>query len=217
MNKAKHIQTNIILHERLLSINRLIADIESLNDNPTSDCVLKSSTSIPIFEESDNSLSNNSLLEFETFSDHTEETRSASTTIHDSLPEYDSFCFEIEPDQEKLTSVVMNDISNDSSNDLLLKEVDLFLASDNSKPQGIENFSYDSEGDIHFLEELLVDNSISFLENESSDFDHHNDPSFPRPPPEPLDVKFFFEFKSKVISVVMNNIDELNGDECFDP
>nr|GEU95696.1 hypothetical protein [Tanacetum cinerariifolium] len=54
----------------------------------------------------------NSLLEFETFSDHTEETSCGSTTTHAdySLPEYDSFIFEIEPDQSELTSVVMEDI-----------------------------------------------------------------------------------------------------------
>nr|GEZ51321.1 hypothetical protein [Tanacetum cinerariifolium] len=122
-------------------INRLIADIEFLNDNPTPDRVFKSSSSFPIFEKSDNPLSylDNSLPEFETFSDHTEETRSGSSTAHanNSLPEYDSFCFENEPDQERLTSVVMTDISNNSINDPLLEEVDLFLASDNSVPLGL--------------------------------------------------------------------------------
>ncbi|GJZ33336.1 hypothetical protein Tco_0578772 [Tanacetum coccineum] len=96
--------------------------IESLNDNPTPDCVLKSPSPFPIpvedtdsfFEKSDTSLSflDNSLLEFETFSDHTEETSSGSTTTHydNFLPEYYSFLFEIEPDQGELTSVVMEDI-----------------------------------------------------------------------------------------------------------
>nr|GEX09473.1 hypothetical protein [Tanacetum cinerariifolium] len=213
---------DVILHEKLLSINRLIADIESLNDNPIPDLVLNSSTLIPIFEESDNSLSNNSLLEVETFSDDTEETRSGNTTTHanNSFPEYDSFCFEIEPDQERLTSVVKNDISNDSSNDPLLEEVDLFLASDNSIPPVIGNIDYDSEGDIHFLEELLVDDSILFLKNESSDFDHHDDPSLPRPLLEPPDAEFFFDFKpnsEEVISAMLNNIDKLNEYECFEP
>nr|GEZ79285.1 hypothetical protein [Tanacetum cinerariifolium] len=120
---------DVILHEKLLSINRLIANIESLNDNPTPDRVLKSSALIPIFEESDNSPSDNFSPEFETFSDHTKETRSGITTTHahESLPEYDSFCFEIEHDQERLTGVVKNDISDDSTNDLVLEEVDLFL------------------------------------------------------------------------------------------
>nr|GEV21598.1 hypothetical protein [Tanacetum cinerariifolium] len=55
------------------------------------------------------SYSDNSLPEFETFSNHTEETNSGSTTTHAdySLPKYDSFLFEIEPDQGELTSVVI--------------------------------------------------------------------------------------------------------------
>nr|GFA33626.1 hypothetical protein [Tanacetum cinerariifolium] len=74
------------------------------------------------------------------------------------------------------------------------------------------------KGDINVLEELLVDDSIPILENESTDFDHQDDPSFPRPPPEPPDVEFDFEPNSgEVIAAVMNNIDELNEDECFDP
>nr|GFD19272.1 hypothetical protein [Tanacetum cinerariifolium] len=185
---------------------RLIANIESLNDNPTPDCVLNSSASFPIFEESDNFLSYNSSPEFETFCDHTEETRSGNTTTHanDSLPEYDSFYFEIEPDHEKLTSAVKNDIYDDSSNDPLLKEVDLFLASDNLIPPGIENFGYDSEGDIRFLEALLSDDSIPFPDNEASDFDN---PSFPRPLLEPPDAEFDFEIDAgEEILVVMNDM-----------
>ncbi|GJU92491.1 hypothetical protein Tco_1304914 [Tanacetum coccineum] len=96
----------VILREKLLNINHLITNIESLNDNSTPDRVLKSPFPIPdsdfFFEKSDTSLSHldNSLLEFETFSYHTEETSSGNTTTHanNSLPEYDSFYFEIEPD-----------------------------------------------------------------------------------------------------------------------
>nr|GFA77754.1 hypothetical protein [Tanacetum cinerariifolium] len=146
---------DVILRKKLLSINRLIADIEFLNDNPTPDRVLKSSSSFPIFEKSDNSLSysDNSLPEFETFSDHMEETRSGSTTAH----------------------------------------------ANNSPPD---------------------DDSISLSENKSSNFDHHDDPSFFRPLPKTLDVEVFFDFdpsSGELISAVMNNIDELNEDECFDP
>ncbi|GJV29095.1 hypothetical protein Tco_1385543 [Tanacetum coccineum] len=52
--------------------------------------------------------SDSSLPEFETFSNHTEETRSGSTTTHaeNSLPEYDSFHFEIESDQGELSRVM---------------------------------------------------------------------------------------------------------------
>ncbi|GKA26003.1 hypothetical protein Tco_0712112 [Tanacetum coccineum] len=80
---------DVILREKLLNISRLITNIESLKDNP-----------IPVADSdsSDTSLSfsNNSLPEFESFSDHMEETRSGSTTTHAnySPPEYESFHFD---------------------------------------------------------------------------------------------------------------------------
>nr|GFA40015.1 hypothetical protein [Tanacetum cinerariifolium] len=88
-----------------------------------------------------------------------------------SFPEYDSFCFEIEPDQERLINIVKNDISDDSTNDPLIEEVDLFLASKNLIPPGIENIGYDLEGDICFLKELLIDDFVPFPDSEASDFD----------------------------------------------
>nr|GEW16629.1 hypothetical protein [Tanacetum cinerariifolium] len=103
--------------------------------------------------------------------------------------------------------------------DSLMDEIDLFLATDDLLPPGIKNDDYDSEGDIYFLEELLVDDSISLPKNELSNFDHHDDSLFPCPPLEPLDVESFFDLKpnsGEVISAMMNNIDELNEDECFD-
>nr|GEX65774.1 hypothetical protein [Tanacetum cinerariifolium] len=161
----------VVLREKLFSITRLISNIESLNDNPTPDCVLNSF-------EFDNSLLDNFSPEFETFCDHLEETRSGNTTHADnSLPEYDSFYFEIEPDQERLINLVKNDISDDSSNNSLLEEADLFLF-DNSIPPGIENFADDPEGDIRFLEELLINDSI--LSHESSDSNFKDNPSIPR-------------------------------------
>ncbi|GJW23191.1 hypothetical protein Tco_0033813 [Tanacetum coccineum] len=168
---------DVILREKLLNFHRLIANIEALNDNPSPDRVLKSPSlfHIPImdsdsfFKESDTSFSfsDNSLLEFETFSDHTEETRSGNTTTHanNSLPEYDSFLFKIEPDQGGLTSVVIFDNSNDPL--LELPEFESF----------------------------------------------HFDPSFPRPPEEPLDVEICLNFEPD--TAVINNFDELNVDECF--
>ncbi|GJZ70776.1 hypothetical protein Tco_0634627 [Tanacetum coccineum] len=100
---------DVILREKLLNVSRLISNIESLKDNP-----------IPVMNsdsfDTSLSFSNNSLLEFETFSDHTGETRSGSTTTHAnySLPEYDSFLFEIEPAQEGLIGI-------DNSNNTLLE------------------------------------------------------------------------------------------------
>nr|GEZ18085.1 hypothetical protein [Tanacetum cinerariifolium] len=194
---------NVVLREKLLSINHLIANIESLNDNSTFDRVLNSF-------KSDNSLSDNFSPEFKTFCDHSEETRSGNTTHADnSLPEYDSFCFEIEPDQEKLINLVKNDISDDSSNDPLFEEADLFLASDNSIPPGIENVTDDSEGDVRFLEELLIDDYI--LSHELSDFNFEDNPSVPLPPPEPPDAEFEPDSEKEIL-VVMNEKDKSNDD-----
>nr|GEV62877.1 hypothetical protein [Tanacetum cinerariifolium] len=195
---------DVVLREKLLSITRLISNIESLSDNPTPDCVLNSF-------ESDNSLSDNFSPEFETFCDHSEETRSGNTTHADnSLPEYDSFCFEIEPDQERLINLVKSNISDESSNDLLLEEADLFLASDSSIPLGIKNVANDSEGDIRFLEELLINDSI--LSHESSDYNFEDNPSIPRPPLEPPDAEFN---AGKEIPVVMNNKYKFDEDYHF--
>ncbi|GJQ99787.1 reverse transcriptase domain-containing protein [Tanacetum coccineum] len=145
---------DVILREKLLNVHRLITNIESLNDNLTPDHVFKSPFSFPIpvtdsdsfFEKSDTSLSysDNSLPEFEPFSDDTEETRSG-----------------------RLTSVVISDNSNDPL--LELPEFESF----------------------------------------------HFDPSFPRPPPEPPDVEICLNFKPD--TAMINNFDELNEDECFDP
>nr|GEU32378.1 retrovirus-related Pol polyprotein from transposon TNT 1-94 [Tanacetum cinerariifolium] len=143
---------DVVLREKLLSITRLISNIKSLNDNPTPDCMLNSF-------ESDNSLSDNFSPEFETFCDHTKETRS--------------------------------------------EEADLFLAFNNSIPPGIENIADDSEGDVRFLEELLIDDSILF--HESSDSNFEDNPSIPRPPPESPDAE---TDAGEEIPVMMNDKDE---------
>nr|GEV35874.1 hypothetical protein [Tanacetum cinerariifolium] len=119
--------------------------------------------------------------------------------------EEDNFCFKIEPDQERLINVVKSNISDDSSNDSLLEEADLFLAFDNSIPPGIKNFADDSKGDIYFLKELLIDDSIPFPNNESSDSNFEDNPSVQQPPPEPPDAEFN---AGKEIPVVMNDKDK---------
>ncbi|GJY40594.1 hypothetical protein Tco_0427864 [Tanacetum coccineum] len=123
---------DVILCDKLSNVYLLISKIEALNDNPT------------LSSFSDNS-----------FSDHTKETRSGSTTTH------------IDPDQGGLTGIVISD-----NNPLL--ELPEF-----------ESFHFDL------------------------------DPSFPRPPPEPPDVEISLIIKTD--APVINNFDELNEDECFDP
>ncbi|GKD48538.1 hypothetical protein Tco_1277514, partial [Tanacetum coccineum] len=100
---------DVILREKLLNISRLVTNIESLKDNPTHDRVLKSPFSFPIpIVDSDSAAA----LCLRLLSDHTEETRSGSTTTHanNSLPEYDSFLFEVEPDQGGLISIKPPDV-----------------------------------------------------------------------------------------------------------
>nr|GEY04001.1 hypothetical protein [Tanacetum cinerariifolium] len=187
-------ENNVVLHEKLLSITRLIFNIKSLIDNSTPDRVFNSF-------ESDNSLLDNFSPEFETFCDHSKESRSGNIThANYSLPEYDSFCFE--PDQERLINLVKNDIHDDSTNAPLLEEVDLFI-SDDLIPPGIENVANDPEGDICFLEELLIDDFI--LSHELFDFNFEDNPSIPRPPLEPPDVE---TGAGEEILFVMNDKDE---------
>nr|GEW89639.1 hypothetical protein [Tanacetum cinerariifolium] len=91
------------LHEKLLKVNLLIAEIEALRDNttPSSEFLTKSSTTSPIpFLEGTNTF-HNSLPEFENFCFDLEEISSGSTTTQSdiSLPDYDSFIFDLSNDQ----------------------------------------------------------------------------------------------------------------------
>nr|GEY19796.1 hypothetical protein [Tanacetum cinerariifolium] len=96
-----------------------------------------------------------------------------------------------------------------------MEEIDIVPDTDDLLPLGFEND--DSDGKVDAVDELHVDNSISNSENElsdnkESDFDN---PSFPRPLPEPPYAEFNLEPDSgEEISVVMNDNDEL---ECLDP
>nr|GFA66125.1 hypothetical protein [Tanacetum cinerariifolium] len=86
-----------ILREKLLNVNLLIANIETLNDNPTppSDFMTKSSsTSLKSLLEETNTF-DNSLLELETFCFDLEEISSGCTTTHSDSFLYDSFIFDL--------------------------------------------------------------------------------------------------------------------------
>ncbi|GJU94599.1 hypothetical protein Tco_1319355 [Tanacetum coccineum] len=92
-----------------------------------------------------------------------------------------------------------------------MEEIDLFIASDDLMPPGIEDDDYDSEGGIRFLKELLSSDSPPLPENESFSLDHFDDPSLPRPPPEPPDVEICFNFEPDAgdfINKVVGDISE---------
>ncbi|GJW70132.1 hypothetical protein Tco_0127049 [Tanacetum coccineum] len=94
-----------ILREKLLNVNLLIANIEALKDNPTPsfDILTKSSsTSLNLFLEETNTF-DNSLPESETFCFNLEENSSGSTTtLSDfSLPDYEAFYLDDDHVEEK--------------------------------------------------------------------------------------------------------------------
>nr|GFB90042.1 hypothetical protein [Tanacetum cinerariifolium] len=105
-----------------------------------------------------------------------------------------------------------DDNDDDLSNDLLLREAYLFLSND-SIPPGNENVADDLEGDVCFLEELLINDFI--LSHESYDSNFEDNPSILRPPSEPPDVESFFDLKPDVIAKEI--LDKLNEDKCFEP
>ncbi|GKD83259.1 hypothetical protein Tco_1350098 [Tanacetum coccineum] len=111
-----------ILCEKLLNVNLLIAKIEALKDNPTpsSDFVTKSSsTSLNFFlEETD--ISYNSLPESETFCFNLEKKSSGNPTSYSdlSLPDYEAFFCDSEPDSGNFTMDVVEDISDNPTREL---------------------------------------------------------------------------------------------------
>ncbi|GKA01893.1 reverse transcriptase domain-containing protein [Tanacetum coccineum] len=84
--------------------------------------------------------------------------------------------------------------------DPVQEEIDIFLVPDDLIPPGVENDDSKDE-----------DNSTFLPEHESPNLDHQDNPSAPRPPPEPPDVKIRLEPDTAVI----NNFDVLNKDACF--
>ncbi|GKB40070.1 hypothetical protein Tco_0885012 [Tanacetum coccineum] len=117
-------------------------------------------------------------------------------TLIDSSPKFDYLLEEfsgelahidpIPPGIEEVDFDLEEEIRLVENFDSRMEEIDLFLASDELMLSGIENDDYDSEEDIHFIKELLSNDPLSLPKNESSNFDHRDDRSFPRPPPDTL-------------------------------
>nr|GEX45560.1 hypothetical protein [Tanacetum cinerariifolium] len=91
------------LRKKLLKVDLLIVEIEAFKDNPTPSSVFltKSSSTSPKSVLEETTTFHNSLPEFENFCFELEEISSSSTTTHSdiSLPEYDSFIFDLSNDQ----------------------------------------------------------------------------------------------------------------------
>ncbi|GJX82970.1 hypothetical protein Tco_0332451 [Tanacetum coccineum] len=89
--------------------------------------------------------------------------------------------------------------------------------STSSDDDSYENIEYVEPNQGGLTSVVISDNSnephLELPEFESFHFDL--DPSFPRPPPEPPNAEISLIFKTD--APVINNFDELNKDECFDP
>ncbi|GJT95861.1 hypothetical protein Tco_1091379 [Tanacetum coccineum] len=110
------------------------------------------------------------------------------------------------------------DALNDHS-EILSDSNDDDTSSDDNDFEDIEYVSLEEiEPDQGGLTSIVIsDNSndplLELPEFESFHFDL--DPSFPRPPPKPPDVEISLIIETD--APVINNVDELNEDECFDP
>ncbi|GJU82220.1 hypothetical protein Tco_1284585, partial [Tanacetum coccineum] len=113
-----------ILREKMLNVNLLIAKIEALKDNPapSSDFVTKSSsTSLNFFLEETNTF-DNSLPEYETFCFNLKEISSGSPTsyLDLSLLDYEAFFYDSEPDSGNFTMDVVEDIFDNPTRELYI-------------------------------------------------------------------------------------------------
>nr|GEV78243.1 hypothetical protein [Tanacetum cinerariifolium] len=111
-------------------------------------------------------------------------------------------------------------IDSSTKFDYFLEEFSGELAHINPILPGIEEADFDLDEEICLVENLLYDNSsprpindpLSFPKNESSNFDHHDDPSFPRPPPKPPDVEIFFDFKPDKGVLIAKMVEDISED-----
>nr|GEY80402.1 hypothetical protein [Tanacetum cinerariifolium] len=113
------------LHEKLLNVHLLIANIEALKDNPapSSEFLTKSSSTSPkSFLEETNTF-HNFLPEFENFCFYLEEISSGNTTTHSniSLPDYKAFYF----DDDHIKEISSGNTTTHS--DVSLSEYDSFI------------------------------------------------------------------------------------------
>nr|GEX78546.1 hypothetical protein [Tanacetum cinerariifolium] len=142
---------DVVLREKLLSIIRLISNIESLNDNSTPDRVFNSFAF-------DNSLLDNFSPEFETFCDHTEETRSGDIHFLEELLIDDSILYNESTD------------SNFKDNPLILRPPPEPPDVETDAGEEIPVVMIDKDEDVDYSSFIyIVDKVFSLLSAESED------------------------------------------------
>ncbi|GJS11551.1 hypothetical protein Tco_0368347 [Tanacetum coccineum] len=110
--------------------------------------------------------------------------------------------FDLEEEIRLVENLLYDNSSLQLPEELNLEIIDTIIESSSPSP-------------IPVADKLLNNDSLPLPKNESSILDHFNDPSPFCPPPEPLNVEISLIFEPD--APVINNFDELNEDECFDP
>ncbi|GJW36948.1 hypothetical protein Tco_0059868 [Tanacetum coccineum] len=152
-----------ILHEILLNVNLLIANIEALKDNPvpSSDFISSGSTTTH---------SDYSLQDYKAFylnDDHIEEKSSGSTITHAdfSLPKYDSFIFDLSINPFPLAD--MSDFYHEEFADELAHII---------SPPDLECFYFKTEPDPRDLIDLGIRENVSSTTNVNLPFEDAQSP-----------------------------------------
>nr|GEW02986.1 reverse transcriptase domain-containing protein [Tanacetum cinerariifolium] len=156
--------------------------LESIHDVPIKESKVYSN---PLFDDDE--------IYSDELESHVESNFVESLSNHDHLEEFSGPLMSIRiAEEERIRREHAEYISH-----MEMEEIDIVTGTDELLPLGFEND--DSEGEIDVIEELHVDNSISNSENELSDNEESDfdNPSFPRPPPEPPDAEFDFKPDAK--------------------
>nr|GEW63866.1 hypothetical protein [Tanacetum cinerariifolium] len=212
-------EEDVPIEESKVYSNSLFDDDEINSDELEShvesnfDALIDSSQKIDYLEEFSGELAHINLEITESSFDFEKEIRLIENLLYDNssprLPEELNVEI-VDTIIESLPSLPIQVQDGDSQRE----EIDIVTETDDVLSLSVENDD-DSEGEINAVEELVSDISIPLTEDESSDSDHQDDPSFPRPPPEPPDAEFDFKLDSgEEISVVMHTIVKF---ECLYP
>ncbi|GJU67295.1 hypothetical protein Tco_1253554 [Tanacetum coccineum] len=147
-----------ILREKLLNVNLLIAKIDSLRDNPipSSEGVIKSTSTFPnLFLEETNTF-DNSIPESETFCFNLEEISSGSPTTHSelSLPDYKAFYVDNDHFKERSSGSTTTHVDFSQYDSFIFD-----LSNDQFPPAGRSDFNHEE-----FADELTHIMSLPELE-----------------------------------------------------
>ncbi|GJR85070.1 hypothetical protein Tco_0209081 [Tanacetum coccineum] len=146
-----------IIREKLLNVNLLIAKIDALRDNPTpsSEVVIKSTSTFPnLFLEETNTF-DNSIPESETFRFNLEEISSGSPTTHSelSLPDYKAFYVDNDHFKERSSGSTTTHVDFSQYDSFIFD-----LSNDQFPPADRSDFNHEE-----FADELTHIMSLPFL------------------------------------------------------